>query len=153
MAPTVKPLKQASHCLIVKMIQFPSIHPVTKIVVVPSEFRLRELPDFTDLNLAADFLYPMVELLQFLMELLLLSFDFKPGFTPYAFSPVEGKAEKIELCFLGVVEVDDSGFLLIERKAILGHSLVQVFNKRLRLSFVLEQENRIIGIPNDNAVV
>ena len=95
--------------------QFPSIHPVTKIIVVPSELRLREFPDFTNLNLAADFLYPMVELLQFLVELLLLSFDFKPGFTPDAFPPVEGESEKVELRSLGVVEIDDPGFLLIER--------------------------------------
>ena len=67
------------------MIQFSSIHPVAKIIVVTSELRLREFPDFTDLDLAADFLYPMVKLLQFLVDLLLLGFDFKPGFTPNAF--------------------------------------------------------------------
>ena len=96
------------------MIQFLPIHILTKIIVVTSELRLRELPDFTDLNLTTNFLYPMVKLLQFLVELFLLSFDFKPGFTPNAFPPVEGESEKVELRFLGVVEVDDSGFLLIE---------------------------------------
>ena len=135
------------------MVQFPSIHPVAKVIVVPSELRLREPPDFTSLHLAADFLYPMVELLQFLVELLLLGFDFKPGFTPDAFSPVEGKTEKIELRFLGVVEVDDPGFLLIERQPVLGHSFVQMLYKRLSLSFVLEQENSIISVPNNNTVV
>jgi hypothetical protein len=115
LAPAVKPLEQASHCLTVEVIQFSSIHPVTKIVVVPSEFRLRELPDFTDLDLATNFLYPMVELLQFLVELLLLSFDFKPRLDPKAFRLVEGETEKIELRFLGVVKVDDPGFLLVER--------------------------------------
>ena len=116
------------------MIQLLSIHRITKVPIVASDFRLRELPDFTDLDLATDFLYPMVELLQFLVELLLLGFDFKPGLTPDAFFPVEGKSEKIELCSLGVVEIDNSCFLLIELSPVMGHTLVQLLNMKPHIS-------------------